>query len=74
MRSTPLPFSALPVACIDDAQLADAMHGRSLHLPSAPAGRVALAHDGQLRAIAEDLNGRYKMDMVFPQGIEGVDA
>lgn len=72
------PVSALGLHALEitDAKLEDVLLGRSVlapnDLPVDHGGRMGLVHDRQLRAIARVDGDRFKMEHVFPQGIEGV--
>lgn len=72
------PAAALGLHTLDltDAQLEDVLLGRSIFapndLPVDHGGRMGLVYRGQLRAIARVDGDRFKMEHVFPQGIEGV--
>lgn len=72
------PVAALNqhASALSDAQLKDVLLGRSVSapndLPVDHGSQVALVHAGQLRAIARVDGDRFKMEHVFPQGIEGV--
>lgn len=72
------PAAALGLHTLDltDAQLEDVLLGRSIFapndLPVDHGDMMGLVYRGQLRAIARVDGNRFKMEHVFPQGIEGV--
>lgn len=71
----PAMVLGLPVRQLDAGELADVLNGRTIanrgQATSGHAGHLALAHQGQLRAIGAVEGGRIRMETVFPLGIEG---
>lgn len=74
----PVAALGLHVVSITDSQLDDVLLGRSISapndLPVDHGCQVALVHNSQLRAICRVDGDRFKMEHVFPQGIEGVNG
>lgn len=72
----PVAALNLHASSICDEQLEDVLLGRSISAPNGLSvdhgSQVALVHAGQLRAVARVDGDRFKMEHVFPQGIEGV--
>lgn len=72
----PAAVLGYPTRELTDDELADVLNGRSIASDrgggeDAPAGRLALVHQGRLRAIGVIDGGRIRMETVFPLGIEG---